>query len=72
MSKAEEEKHPLLLYIVEPNDELSKTNKRYFDRGRLHGITSGATAVFKQFPMDLTIVTAHKLRKSKYNFFKSN
>lgn len=44
-----EEKHPLLLYIVE-NDDVSKTNKRYFDKNRFHGIASGATAVFKQFP----------------------
>ncbi|XP_018575360.1 uncharacterized protein LOC108914125 [Anoplophora glabripennis] len=51
MSKTEtEEKHPLLLYVVESNEDLSKTNKKYFDKGRFHGITSGATAVFRQFP----------------------
>ncbi|XP_050299067.1 uncharacterized protein LOC126737971 [Anthonomus grandis grandis] len=46
-----EEKSPLLLYMVENDGNVSKNNKRVnFDKGRLYGISSGATAVFTDFP----------------------
>ncbi|CAG9767202.1 unnamed protein product [Ceutorhynchus assimilis] len=47
-----EEKSPLLLYIVEGETNLSKNNKRddFNSKGRLYGISSGATTVFTEFP----------------------
>ncbi|XP_066246320.1 uncharacterized protein [Euwallacea similis] len=46
-----EEKSPLLLYPTEDDGNVSKNNNRVnFDKGRLYGISSGATAVFTDFP----------------------
>ncbi|XP_066153138.1 uncharacterized protein [Euwallacea fornicatus] len=46
-----EEKSPLLLYLTEDDGNVSKNNKRVnFDKGRLYGISSGATAVFTDLP----------------------
>lgn len=46
-----EEKSPLLLYLVDGDENVSQNNKRVnFDKGRLYGISSGATAVFTEFP----------------------
>lgn len=46
-----EEKSPLLFYLVEAEDDVAKTHKRVnFDKGRLYGISSGATTVFTEFP----------------------
>ncbi|XP_030757176.1 uncharacterized protein LOC115883039 isoform X2 [Sitophilus oryzae] len=46
-----EEKSPLLLYVTDGEESLSKNNKRLnCDKGRLYGISSGATTVFTDFP----------------------
>ncbi|KAF7285498.1 hypothetical protein GWI33_010596 [Rhynchophorus ferrugineus] len=46
-----EEKSPLLLYIMENEGNVSRNNKKVnFDKGRLYGISSGATTVFTEFP----------------------
>nr|CAH7742845.1 unnamed protein product [Callosobruchus chinensis] len=48
--KGTEEKSPLL-YVVDDNDDINQAKqKMYFENGRFHGITNGATAVFTQFP----------------------
>ncbi|VEN35972.1 unnamed protein product [Callosobruchus maculatus] len=48
--KGTEEKSPLL-YVVDDNDDINQEKqKMYFENGRFHGITNGATAVFTQFP----------------------
>jgi len=46
-----EEKSPLLFYLVEAEGDMAQTHKRVnFDKGRLYGISSGATTVFTKFP----------------------
>ncbi|CAG9862440.1 unnamed protein product [Phyllotreta striolata] len=48
MSKFNTEEKSPLLFVLDAEDDLSRS--RYFDRSRFSGISTGATAVFTQFP----------------------